>query len=180
MQAHGFGGELQQKPERSSRSSRSLGSTFGRLRWAGAWGRSRARLPGPAGRARACLAVVWLVLAPQGNQAEGGPQLHHLRRRAEGHPLICAPSSRRLPSVRFGDGKGERGAALGQTAVEAAYGGPCLAADGRRPSPAAGFHVPLLASGPPALGGTLGPCPVPSREERGLTLSLLRFTRCTS
>lgn len=155
MQVHGFGGELQQKPERSSRSSR---STFETPSLGGSLGPSR---PGPAGLARAGLAVSGWAARQAGHLGKGtagqsgrGWTGYHSRA-AEGHPLICAPSSRRLPRVRFDDGKGERGAALGQTAAEGAYAGPCSPADGRRPSPAAGFHVPFLASGLLPLGGPL-------------------------
>lgn len=124
----------------------------------GSLGRARARLAGLPARAPQGHWAIGRARAGQGSQAEGGPSPPPGSRAAEGHPLICAPSSRRLPRVRFDDGKGERGAALGQTAAEGAYAGPCSAADGRRPSPAAGFHVPFLASALQPLGGPLGPC----------------------
>lgn len=71
MQVHGFGGELQQKPERSSRSSR---STFGTPSLGGSLGPSRQGQQALQGQVWLCLAGLpdRQGRALQGNQAEGG------------------------------------------------------------------------------------------------------------
>lgn len=110
----------------------------------GVQGLARARLAGLPGSGRA------------GHAGRGRPQSTIV---AQGHPLICARVLLEgfQGSIRRREGR-KRGSARPDSCGRCVRW-PLLAADGRSPSPAAGFHVPFLATALLPLGGPLAHAP---------------------